>query len=162
MDKLAWFTLLSTGGALFAMGLQYDAPVEVIPPGKEYPQLTWKFANGLVLHDGGAWDGPMSFRGTKGECPERGKPKKAPPDIDIPHYKGQGGIFGDFLYCVRTRERPWRDIEIGHRTLTVCHLGNIAYWTGHHMKYDPVKEEIIGDDEANRWMDRPMRAPWTL
>ena len=151
------------GGALFCMGLQYDAPVEVIPPdGKEYKQLTWKFANGLVMHDGGAWDGPMSFRGTKGECPERGKPKKAPPDIDIPHYKGRGGIFGDFLHCVRTRERPWRDIEIAHRTLTVCHLGNIAYWTGHHLKYDPVKEEILGDDEANRWLARPMRAPWTL
>ncbi|MCX5674919.1 MAG: Gfo/Idh/MocA family oxidoreductase [Planctomycetota bacterium] len=151
------------GGALFCLGLQYDAPVEVIPPdGKEYKQLTWKFANGLVMHDGGAWDGPMSFRGTKGECPERGKPKKAPPDIDIPHSKGRGGIFGDFLHCVRTRERPWRDIEIAHRTLTVCHLGNIAYWTGHHLKYDPVKEEIIGGDEANRWLARPMRAPWAL
>jgi predicted dehydrogenase len=155
------------GGALFCMGLQYDAPVEVIPPdGKEYKYLTYKFANGIVMHDGGAWDGPMSFRGTKGEIPARdgkkGRKNVPAPNISIPNYKGSGGIFGDFLYCVKTRERPFRDIELAHRTLTVCHLGNIVTWLGQRLKYDPVKEEIIGNDEASRWLDRPKRAPWCI
>jgi len=151
------------GGALFCMNLHTTAPVEVIPPdGKEYKLLTYKFANGVVMHDGGAWGGPMSFRGTKGELPNRQGPKRAAPEIYIQNYKGGGGIFGDFLYCVKTRERPWRDIGIAHRTLTVCHLGNLAYWLKRPFKYDPVKEEIIGDAEASRWLDRPKRAPWTL
>jgi hypothetical protein len=42
----------------------------------------------------------------------------------------------------------------------VCHLGNIAYWVGRPIKWDPDKREIIGDAEASRWLDRPKRAPW--
>ena len=57
---------------------------------------------------------------------------------------------------------PFRDIEIGHRTATHSHLGNIAYWLKRPLRWDPIKEEIIGDPEANRWLDRPMREPWTL
>jgi len=56
---------------------------------------------------------------------------------------------------VRTREKPFRDIEIAHRTVTVCHLGNLAYRLGRPLKWDPVKEEIVGDPEASRWLDRP-------
>jgi len=152
------------GGALYASQL-YDQslPVEVIPPdGKEVKNLTYKYANGVRMYLGGAWDGPLGFKGTKGEVPERGKPRAVPPDVDIPRYKGKGGIFGDFLHCVRTRERPFRDIEIAHRTVATCHLANIAFWIGRAFKFDPVKEVIVGDDEANRWIDRPKRAPWTL
>jgi len=152
------------GGALFAAQL-YDQPlpVEVIPPdGKEYPQLTFKYANGVRMYLGGAWGGgPLAFKGTRGEVPDRDKPRSAPPDIYIPNYKGRG-IFGDFLQCVKTRQRPFRDIEIAHRTVATCHLANIAFWTRRAFKFDPVKEEIIGDDEANRWIDRPKREPWVL
>jgi len=152
------------GGALFAMNLHETGPVEVLHPGTPGAEtgVTYVFANGVWLHHGGAWGGALSFKGTRGECPDRGlkDPKSAPvPAIDIPNYKGRG-IHGDFLQCVKTRERPFRDIEIGHRTATVCHLGNIAYWLGRSLKYDPVKEEILGDPEAARWLDRPKRAPW--
>ena len=92
----------------------------------------------------------------------RGGRRAAAPEIFIQNYRGRGGIIGDFLYCVKTREKPFRDIELGHRTATVAHLGNIAYWLGRPIKWNPDKEEIIGDDEAARWLSRPMRAPWTL
>ena len=82
--------------------------------------------------------------------------------VDIPGYKGQGGIFGDFLHCVRSREKPFRDIEIAHRATTVCHLGNIAYWLKRTLHWDPAAETIVGDPIAARWLDRPKRAPWTL
>ncbi|HUT37140.1 MAG TPA: Gfo/Idh/MocA family oxidoreductase [Planctomycetota bacterium] len=152
------------GGALFAAQL-YDQPlpVEVIPPdGKEYKQLTYKYASGVQLHLGGAWDGPLGFKGTLGEVPERGKPRIPAPPTPIQGYRGRGGIFGDFVHCVRTRQRPFRDIEIAHRAVATCHLGNIAFWLRRPFKFDPEKEEIVGDPEANRWIDRPMRAPWTL
>jgi len=153
------------GGALFALGLHKTGPVEIIPPdGKDYPHLTYRFANGVRLYHGGGWGGILSFRGTEGEIPPRqkGAKRQTPPDIYIPNYKGRGGIFGDFVHCVKTRQRPFRDIEIAHRTATHCHLGNIAYWLKRPLRWDPVKEEIVGDPEASRWLDRPKREPWCL
>jgi hypothetical protein len=152
------------GGALFAAQL-YDKPlpVEVIPPGKDNPGLTYKYANGVRMHLGGSWGGgPLAFKGTLGEVPDRRGPRAAPPAINIPNYKGRGGIFGDFLHCVKTRQRPFRDIEIAHRTVATCHLANIAFWSGRAFRFDPVKEEIVGDQALNRWIDRPRRAPWIL
>jgi hypothetical protein len=154
------------GGALFCLGLHQTGPVEIHPPdGKDYSRLTYKFANGIRIYHGGGWDGILNFRGTEGEISEKGDRagnKPAPPDIYIPNYKGNRGIFGDFIHCVKTRERPFRDIEIAHRTATVCHLGNIAYWLNRPLRWDAVKEEIVGDTEANRWLDRPKREPWSL
>lgn len=151
------------GGALFCLDLHKTGPTDIIPPdGKDVERLTYIFENGIKIYHGGGWGDVIAFRGTEGELPARNKMKETPPDIHIPNYKGSGGIFGDFLHCVRTRERPFRDIEIGHRTATVAHLGNIAYWLKRPLKWDPVKEEIIGDAEANRWLDRPMREPWGL
>jgi hypothetical protein len=98
--------------------------------------------------------------GTKREVP--GPESERPPAIDIPNYKGKGGIFGDFLHCVRSRERPFRDIERGHRTATVCHLANIAHRLGRALKWDSIKEEIVGDVEANRLLSRAKRGPWQL
>ncbi len=151
------------GGALFAAQLHdQPLPVEVIPPDKEHPQLTYKYANGVRMYLGGAWGGgPLAFKGTHGEVPARDKPRAAPPDIYIPNYKGRG-IFGDFLHCVKTRQQPFRDIEIAHRTVATCHLANIAFWTGRALKFDPEREQIIGDEPANRWIDRPQREPWVL
>ena len=153
------------GGALFACSLHETGPVEILPPdGKDNKLLTFVFANGLRMHHKGGWGGALCFRGTQGEIPARGgRGSKIPaPNIHIPNYHGRGGIFGDFLACVRTRERPFRDIEIAHRTVTVCHLGNIAYGLGRPLKWDPAKEDFIGDDEASRWLDRPKREPWRL
>lgn len=152
------------GGALFCLDLHRTGPVEIIPPdGQDFPQLTYIFANGIRIYHGGGWGGLLSFRGTAREIPDRELGEGlTPPDIEIPNYKGRGGIFGDFLHCVRTRERPFRDIEIAHRTATHCHLGNIAYWLNRRLKWDPEKEEIIGDPEASRWLDRAMREPWNL
>jgi hypothetical protein len=63
---------------------------------------------------------------------------------------------------VRTREKPFRDIEIAHRACTVCHLGNLAYRLKRPLRRDPDKEEIIGDPEASRWLDRGKREPWVV
>jgi predicted dehydrogenase len=152
------------GGALFTLGLHETGPVEIAPPdGKERRQLTYTFANGVRMYHGGGWGSLLSFRGTAGEIPARGGAEsRQAPDFAIPSYKGQGGLIGDFLHCVRSRERPFRDIELAHRTATVCHLGNIAYWLRRTIKWDPAKEEIVNDPEASRWLDRPKRDPWCL
>ena len=54
------------------------------------------------------------------------------------------------------------DVEIGHRSTTVCHLGNIARWLGRRLRWDPEKEVFSGDDEANTYLDRPRRKPYEM
>ena len=152
------------GGALFTLNLHQTGPVHIIPPdGKDVERLTYVFENGIRIYHGGGWGGILSFKGTEGRVPGPDRSRnEPPPDIYIPNYRGRGGIFGDFVHCVKTRRHPFRDIEIAHRTATHCHLGNIAYWLKRPLKWDPVKEEIIGDPEAARWLDRPKREPWSL
>jgi len=71
---------------------------------------------------------------------------------------------GIWLDCVR-RQNP-KDlnapVEVGHRSATMCHLANIAMELGRKLKWDPVAEQFIDDDEANRMTCRPMREPWKL
>ena len=70
---------------------------------------------------------------------------------------------GNFLECVRTRSAPICDAETGHRSVSVCHLGNISLRTGgKRLEWDPKKEEFKNSREANALRDRPRRKPWTV
>jgi hypothetical protein len=69
---------------------------------------------------------------------------------------------GNWINCIKTRRRPICDVAIGASSVIVCHLGNIATWLDRPLKWNPGTEQFIGDVEANRWIDRPKRAPWTL
>jgi hypothetical protein len=53
-------------------------------------------------------------------------------------------------------------VELGHRTATVCNFGQISMVLGRKLRWDPAKEEFIGDDMANRLRGRAMRSPWSL
>ena len=68
--------------------------------------------------------------------------------------------YRNFLDCVKSRKEPIEPIEIGHHTATLCHLGNIAMILKRKIKWDPAKEEIVGDSEAAGMLARPLRAPW--
>ena len=140
------------------------------------------FRRGLPGFRGGL----ISFRGTEGSLAEDdiAEARYPIPDIDIPHYRGpildpkfvQGqhkdwpllasagktSIHGDFIYCVKNREKPFRDIESCHRVCSLGHLGNIANYLKREIRFDPVKEEIIDDQEAANWLDRDRRTPWEL
>jgi len=68
----------------------------------------------------------------------------------------------NFLDSIKSRRDPIEPVEVGHRTATVCHLANIAMLLKRKIRWDPQQEQIVGDDEAGRLLDRPMRAPWHL
>ncbi len=69
---------------------------------------------------------------------------------------------GNFFECVRSRKRPIADVEVGHRSATICHLGAIALRTGFQLKWDPDREEFVGEHakEANAYVSREMRPPY--
>ena len=146
------------GAALFATQHHLTGPTHIHVPGPAHRLLTFEFADGFKMYHGGS--GNITYVGTEGQWP--GNFRRPERLVDMPHYKGRGGIFGDFLHCVKTRERCFRDVEIAHRACTVCHLGNIAYALNRSLRWDPDREEIIGDEEASRRLDRPKREPWTL
>jgi predicted dehydrogenase len=68
----------------------------------------------------------------------------------------------NFPEAVKTRKRAGGNADAANRSATILHLANIAIRVGRKIKYDPVKEQIIGDEEANRLVNQPMRAPWHL
>ena len=151
---------------MFSCNVHYDGPVEINHPDDTGNiGVEFVFKNGVRIHHRGGWGGQLTFKGTDGEIGSSGNKagkKESPPNIHIPNYKGRGGIFGDFLHCVRTRQKPFRNIEVAHRTASMCHLGNISYWLKRSLKWDPVNEQIIGDPEAARWIDRTRREPWNV
>jgi len=68
----------------------------------------------------------------------------------------------DWMRCIKTRQRPIADVEIGARSVTVCHLINLAYWHHRKLNWDPKKWEFPGDEEANSWRSRPRREKYSL
>jgi hypothetical protein len=67
-----------------------------------------------------------------------------------------------FGEAVRTRRQAGGNAEASHRAVTLLHLVNIAFRIGRGFRWDPAAEKIVGDEEANRFVDIPMRAPWHL
>jgi len=76
-------------------------------------------------------------------------------EIEKPHLR-------NFLDCIRSGRRPNADIEEGHKSTRLCHLGNIAYRTGRALRFDARTETCLGDPEANRLLGRSYRAPFVL
>ena len=61
-----------------------------------------------------------------------------------------------------SREQTVADPIVMHRSMTAVHAANICMWLGRDLKFDPVKEEFLNDDEANRFRSRAMREPWII
>ncbi|HVS09382.1 MAG TPA: hypothetical protein VMS76_05855 [Planctomycetota bacterium] len=68
----------------------------------------------------------------------------------------------DWLDCIRSRERPVADVEIGHRSITVCHLANIAREVGRKLRWNPDREVFADDKEASALLSRPRRKGYEL
>jgi hypothetical protein len=68
----------------------------------------------------------------------------------------------NFLDCVKTRKPANANSDVAARSHIVCHAAYIAWQLGRTVKFDPAKEEFLGDDEANRMRSRAMRDPWRI
>lgn len=164
--------------AQWGLGMDNSGPVEINPPdGKKYHVLTYRYANGVVMtrdpdrlqREAGTSNGLM-FVGTSGKVavwrydlrtwPEHLIHQKlGPNDIHL-HHANDHHL--DFIHSVRTRVRPGGDVAVGARSITVCHLGNLAYQLGRPLRWNPEAEHFVDDPEADRLMSRHMRSPWHL
>ncbi len=99
----------------------------------------------------------------------RGKIEASAPDLlTTPLPAGATQLYAsddhmaNFFDCVASRQPPICDVEIGHRSAAVCHLGVIAIRLGRKLTWDPAAQVFVGDAEANSMLAREMRKPYTL
>jgi predicted dehydrogenase len=159
--------------AQWGLGMDNSGPVEVLPAnGKDIKTLTFRYPNGVTMMNGLPKEAPENngvlFVGDAGKVfVSRGQIKTWPEELvriptaasEIQLYRSNNHI-GNWVECIKSRDLPICDVEVGARSVTVCHLGNIAQWLQRPIKWNPQTEQIEGDAEAARWVDRPKRAPW--
>ncbi|MEM7312941.1 MAG: hypothetical protein AAF497_07295 [Planctomycetota bacterium] len=156
------------GGATFAIDVRELQPESIDlneDGGKQWVSL--KYPNGReITHNRPGW-GNMEVVGTGGRLKREkdaaienktGEKREAKP---VPLYKGRN-IYGDFIECVKTREKPFRDIELAVNSVAVSHLATIAYKVNRSLKWDAAAQHFVDDAEANRYLDRARREPWQL
>jgi len=134
-----------------------------------------KFESGVLLEIRNDGKNGVTFTGDKGEIfvsrgELTGKPVDELKDKPLPEalitklYKGKtpGNHMGNFIECCRDRKEPVSDVYSHHRAMTTCHLANIAIRLGRKLAWDPVKEQITGDSEANGWLAREQRKGYEI
>lgn len=170
--------------AQWGLGMDGNGPIAVEGTGNPPPptdglhynchehfKATYTYSNGakLVCMDGG--ENGIKFEGEDGQWIFVSRSRigasdpnliKEPLPADRVKLYESNDHMKNFAECLASRKRPICDVEVGHRSVTVCHIGNIAIRTGRKLQWDPVKEEFGSDVEANNWLSRPMREPWKL
>ena len=124
--------------------------------------------NGAVIDPNG-WQHGVKFEGESGWIfVTRGKIEASEPELlttplpaNATRLYSSDNHMRNFFDCVRSREQPICDAEIGHRSASVCHLGVISLRLGRKLQWDPAKEQFVDDEEANGWLARVQRQPWT-
>ncbi len=178
--------------AQWASGHQQTGPVEVEGSGRFPPRgavwntasefdVQFRYANGLTMRVISETPG-IKFEGTDGWVMSRGwrGPLKAsdarilefvvnaakrlhrPKTLVTRESGSTGGEHLDFTECIKHGGPTYAPAEIGHRTTTVSHLGNIAMQLGRRLQWDPTHERFTNDAEANTMLSRKQREPWTI
>jgi predicted dehydrogenase len=159
--------------AQWGLGMDETGPVQLITP-KEIGVtrgLKFVYANGVeMVHEdfGRGW--AVEFIGSEGVIRISREFLESDPSNILSAEVPQDGIklyysddhYKNWIDCIKSREQPVCDAETGHRTATVCNIGNIAYKLGRDLKWDPVKENFVGDKEADGFLTRKYRKPFIL
>jgi len=173
--------------AMWALGLENTGPVEIEGTG-EFPQIengyntavtfdcTMRFTEGreIRLYSG---INELIISGDRGRIRVNrggltGKPVEELTENDedwineeilkLCHGKKPGDHMRNFFECIKDRGTPISDVYSHHRSATACHLANVAMRLGRKLRWDPVKEDFIGDEEASAMLRRPQRKPYVI
>jgi len=186
-DIAQWGLGMDGNGPISVEAMGY--PIETRPFCYNHPrnfEISYKYANGAevicmgrgengILFVGEPEAGTVDARGRKRPGKDRWifvdrghirasdeKLLKEPLPQDATRLYVSNDHMGNWLDCLRSRKRPICDVEVGHRSVTVCHLGNIALKLKRKLHWDPATQEFVGDTEANSMLSREMRSPWKL
>lgn len=168
--------------AQWGHGTEYTGPVEVEGKG-EFPksglydvahsfEVHYKYADGVLmtvksqnpsLKFIGA-DGWIGNDGWRAELQASSDDILREPEEKLPLrlYTCAEGEQRNFLDCVKSRNPCYAPAEVGHRTITIAHIGHISMQLGRKLQWDPEREEFVNDPPANWMLSRPMRNPWLL
>jgi len=158
--------------AQMGMGMDKSGPVEIIPAGYQDTKfLTFKYANGVILteepfhsmtkgvkfwgSDGWIEISREMFKASNSKLLPKSKKEKGPYETKIPHQQ-------NFIDSMRSRKDPVVTAEIGHRSCTVCNLGNIAYELMRPVKWNPESQTFVNDPEADKFFHRTYREGYSL
>jgi len=168
-----------------ALGMDHSGPVEIWPLSEPVGGAAFRYTNGVEVRlelprvkENEDLQGGARFIGEKGKIDvwrnnfkidAHGVELDLPPQEEIAKWHDQRALWqaqyhmGYWLECIPSRKRPNADVEIGHRSVTVCHLANLARRLNRKIHWDPKKEQVIGDNEANLLAtNRPRRKGWEL
>lgn len=165
--------------AQWGLGMDDSGPVSVEGTATYHPmkwyevpmscEVTWTYLSGtkMICKMGGR--GGTEFIGDKGTVyVTRGKIETTPKELEKHVFDpnavrlyASSNHHQNWLDCIKSRKLPICDVEIGHRSATVCHLGNIAIRWGKKLAWDPIKE-TLDDAEAAKMLSKTYREPWKL
>jgi predicted dehydrogenase len=173
----------------WALGMDSSGPVEVWTEGEKFapptftephavkegdaktsrPKVLFRYANGTVVKLDDGPRGGAIFIGEKGKITiDRNSCKVSPAELDTAPKRSKTKTpdtetqIQNWFDCMISRDLPSADVEIGHRTATVCHLGNIARWANRKLTWDPAHETFPGDEEVRQYLGRPQRKPYQM
>lgn len=126
-------------------------------PGKPNPRFPGDWG---ATYTGDAGD--LVVIGGDGGCDTEEKAKRFETPSGGVQIEKSPGHRENWLACIRSGKRPVMDVEIGHHVVTLCILANISYKLQREVTFDYATERFVGDDEADRLIEEPYRAPWSL
>jgi predicted dehydrogenase len=167
--------------AQWGMDTEYTGPLEIKNARGQFSNhpiyntatefyIEFIYANGVKLIISSRERGGVTFEGTEGWVwATRGTHDSHPKSIlntrigpdEIHLYRSRDHV-ENFIDCMISRKEPIAPIEVAHRSISLAHLGNIALQIGENLKWDPQKEEFLGNEKANRMLSRPMGNQWQI
>ncbi len=183
--------------AQWGLGMDESGPVEVWTEGEPFvsmtstpeapggrhrgprsPRVVMKYPGDIIMElSGGPSNSGVRFIGEKGSMDvTRGRYKASSPELTakplkdpkVQLYRSEDHA-GNWLQCIKERRDPVAHAEVGHRSVTICHLANIARWvseitgeTGQKLQWDSQAERFTNSPEANRFLDRTWRKGYEL
>lgn len=184
LDQVQWALNKDDGGPeeIWTEGEPFEPPTFDKPASRTVadqtcsrPKVSFRYADGVVVVLDDGPPGGARFEGANGtltidrgrfvanpkllaatlDAELRANPSSASATDTVDHMR-------NWIDCIKSRQRPVADVAIGHRTATLCHLGNIARWTQRKLRWNAADERFVGDAEANALLDREHRKPYEL
>ena len=144
--------------------VEVDAPQQNFDAVGTWRKITYTYADGckIILDGEGSVDGVPYIEGPKGKLFPGFKSDIPDLEKKLAAYPDPEPQVTDFIEAVKTRKKFALNEQNGYRSCTIVNIGLVALKLGRNLHFDPVKQEFIGDEEANKLIFPPMRAPWII